>query len=201
MSTDTSVAERFTRAIQRIDAANAADPNVLVVKGTPRPKELAHAELLTDWVKRLRPDAGEALLLAARAHHIRRWQIPRAAYPPGRQGYLQWRRDLHAFHAREAAAILEEAGYDPATINRVQQLIQKRGLGRDPEVQTLEDGLCLVFLETQFADLSERLDAAKMVDVLRKTWRKMSPAAQRLALDLDLPPKARDLLRRALDAA
>src|SRR4051812_2892721 len=104
--------DRLGRAIAAIDAANAADPNQVVVGGVPLPKELAHAQLVTDWVRRLEPEPNEALLLAARAHHLRRWTIPRASYPEGRAGYLRWRRTLHDQHAQEVAAILESVGYD-----------------------------------------------------------------------------------------
>ena len=76
--------ERFRRAIAAIDASNADDPNRITVRGEERPKELAHSELVTAWVHRLDPHASEPLLLAARAHHVRRWTIPRASYPTGR---------------------------------------------------------------------------------------------------------------------
>jgi hypothetical protein len=185
---------RLARAFAAIDGANAGDPNRLVVRGEELPKELAHAELVTEWVRRLEPGAGDALLLAARAHHLRRWTIPRASYPEGRSGYLRWRKALHEQHARDVGAILTDVGYDEPTIARVQDLVRKRGLGRDAEVQVLEDALCLVFVETQLMDLAARVDADKMVDVVRKTLVKMSPRAIALAGELDLPPEARDLL-------
>jgi len=190
--------DRFARAIAAIDAANADDPHRVLIRGEERPKELAHAALVTEWVERLEPEAGEALRLAARAHHLRRWTIPRSTYPEGRSGYLRWRKALHEQHAREVAEILAEAGYDEATIARVQDLVRKRGLGRDDEVQVLEDALCLVFAESQLVELAQRVDDAKMVDVIRKTLAKMSPRAIDLALELDLPAEARELLGRAL---
>lgn len=192
--------ERFQRAIVEIDAANAADPNMLATPQGPRPKELVHAELLTEWVRRLQPEPSEPLLLAARAHHIRRWVMPRSSYPKGRSAYLSWRRDLHRFHADEVARILDAAGYEPATIARVQQIVRKERLTLDPEVQTLEDALCLVFLQLQLDETAGRVsDDAKMVDVLRKSWRKMSPVGRELALSLELSEEGRSLVRRALD--
>jgi hypothetical protein len=191
--------DRLGRAVAAIDAANAADPNQIVVKGARRPKELAHAELVTDWVVRLDPDADEALLLAARAHHLRRWSIPRASYPEGRAGYLKWRRTLHDQHAREVAEILEAVGYDGPAIARVQELVRKRGLGSDPDVQVLEDALCLVFIETQLHDLAARLEPGRLADVVEKTAKKMSPRALDLALDLDIDPGDRALLAQILD--
>ena len=193
--------ERFRRAIDAIDAANADDPGRIVVRGESRPKELAHAELLTEWVRRLRPDAGEELLLAARAHHIRRWTVPRSTYPQGRRGYLRWRRDLHAFHAEQLGAILAQAGYGPDTVQRVQQIVRKERLRSDPEVQALEDGLCLVFLDTQLDDVTETIEDETLVEVLRKTWRKMTPAGRAAALELDLSAVGRALVERALDEA
>ena len=191
-------AERLRRALAAIDAANAGDPQRLRVRGELRPNELAHAELVSEWVERLAPDPGEALLLAARAHHLRRWMIPRSEYPAGRRGYLRWRRALHVLHAREVAAILTAEGYDESTIRRVQDLVQKKDLGRDAEVQILEDALCLVFLETQLHDLAAQLDDDKLLGVLRKTLRKMSPDAIRRAEELPLDAAARALLQRAI---
>jgi hypothetical protein len=195
-------ADRFARAIAAIDAANAADPTILVVAGEARPRALAEAELASMWVHRLRPDASEALLLAARAHHIRRWTSPRTGYPEGRAGYLRWRRDLHEFHAAEVAAILAAEGYDEVLIERVQRLVRKRDLraGGDDEVQVLEDAICLTFLDTEFAPLADKLDADHMVDVLRKTVAKMSAEGIAAAATLSLSQREAALLERATRA-
>jgi hypothetical protein len=189
---------RLSRALAAIDAANADDPQTLSVRGAQRPKELAHAELVSEWVAALLPDASEPLRLAARAHHVRRWEIARGAYPEGRAGYHRWRKALQAHHAEILGRILEEAGYDEATAARAQALVRKQGLGRDPEVQVLEDALCLVFLETQFRALAERLDEEKLLDVTRKTLRKMSEQAIARAASLPLDARSRALLERAV---
>jgi uncharacterized protein DUF4202 len=189
--------ERLRRALAAIDAANRDDPNTIWVRGVRRPKELAHAELVSEWIAKLEPAASEALRLAGRAHHLRRWAIPRADYPEGRVGYLRWRRALHDLHAEETGRILAEQGYDAKTIQRVSDLLHKRALARDAEVQVFEDALCLVFLETQFRDIAERLDEEKLLDVTAKTLRKMSDRAKELALELPLDPRDLALLRRA----
>jgi len=178
--------QRFTAAIAAIDAANADDPNTLTIDGETRPKELAHAEMLTAWVKRLRPEASEELLLAARAHHISRWEQPRSGYPAGRNGYLRWRRELGAFHAGLTREILLDVGYPEAAGSRVAESVQKRKLNRDAEVQSFEDGLCLVFLETQFEALAARTERPKMVEIVRKTVRKMSDAGREAAGGIEL---------------
>ena len=189
---------RFQDAIARIDAANADDPETLRIDGVDLPKELTHARMLTGWVRRLRPDAHDVLLLAARAHHVRRWTIPRGEYPAGRRGYLRWRTALHQFHADEVERLLADAGYEEPVIGRVQQLVRKVNLRRDPDVQTLEDGLCLVFLDTQLSDLRRKHPESKLIDVLQKTWKKMSPRARELALELELDADDRALIERAL---
>jgi len=189
--------ERLGRALDAIDAANAGDPARIVVEGVERPKEQAHAELVTDWVDRLTTTPSDSLLLAARGHHLRRWTIPRSSFPEGRAGYLRWRKTLHERHARDLAAILTDVGYDDATIARVQDLVRKRGLGSDPEVQVLEDAICLVFLETQFRALAARLDPEKLPGIVAKTKRKMSPRAIELALGLGLRADERQLLERS----
>lgn len=193
--------QRFERAVAAIDAANADDPNTLEVGGALRPKELAHAALMTAWVQRLDPTATEAQLLAARAHHLRRWSIPRATYPDGRAGYLRWRTALRKQHAAEVTALLAGVGYDEATVARVQAIVNKEGLGRDPAVQTHEDALCLTFLETQLGPTADRLGEPKAVEVLRKTAAKMSAAALQQAAALPLAERERALLTRALEVA
>jgi hypothetical protein len=190
--------DRLAAALAAIDAANADDPNVIVVDGVERPKEQAHAELMTGWVRRLDPECTDEQLLAARAHHLRRWSVPRDSYPDGRSGYLRWRTKLKQQHADEVAAILGEVGYGAESVTRVQQIVRKQGLGRDPAVQVHEDALCLVFLQTQLDELIERLGDDRTVEVLRKTAAKMSPAGLAAAQGLDLPASSVALLGRAL---
>lgn len=189
---------RFAAALAAFDAANAADPHTEWVDGEPQPKELAYARRMTTWLARLAPNAPEAVQLAARSQHIRRWEIPRSDYPPGRDGYQRWRRTLYKFHAETAAQILREAGYEAETIERVKTLLQKKRLKLDPEVQLLEDVVCLVFLENYFADFSQQHDPAKVIEIVRKTWRKMSPQGHEAALALHLPPEAASLVEQAL---
>jgi hypothetical protein len=182
-------------ALAAIDAANAEDPNEI----DGRPRALVQGELATRWLGRLDPGASDALRLAVRAHHLRRWTIPRASRPEGRAGYLKWRRDLKLVHAEAAAEILTPLGVPAAVVDDVQRLVKKQGLGSDRQAQTFEDVVCLVFLETQYDALIASLDDdEKMVAVLRKTVPKMSPAA--LALAGEALPSARgaELVARAL---
>ncbi|HEX5614843.1 MAG TPA: DUF4202 domain-containing protein [Acidimicrobiia bacterium] len=185
---------RFTTACERIDAANADDPTRVTIRGREGPKELLHARLVTEWVDDLSDEPSEALLLAARGHHFRRWTVPRASYPAGRAGYLRWRRDLHRRHADELGALLRDVGYDDDTIERVGAIVRKRDLA-DPETQALEDALCLVFLETQLTDVAAKLDPDKLRTVLAKTLAKMSPAGRQSIDTLALGDDARQILR------
>jgi len=192
---------RFVTAIAEIDAVNAADPTVVTVRGRSGPKEIVHADLVTEWVLTLEPDAGENLLLAARGHHFRRWTMPRTSYPAGRAGYLRWRKDLHEQQATELGAVLGGAGYDGDAIARVQSLVRKDGLARAAErddVQVLEDALCLVFLETQLADIAARLDPATLPGVVMKTARKMSDRGRARIPEVPLGPGLRRLLDEAV---
>jgi Domain of unknown function (DUF4202) len=189
---------QLEQALAAIDAANADDPNTIDVGGQERPKELAHSQLMTAWIDRLVEHPTDAQRLAARAHHLRRWVMPRSSYPEGRAGYLRWRRDQGARQAEEVAEILAHCGYDDETIARVQQIIRKERLRTDPEVQAHEDALCLVFLQTQLLELAEQLGPDKGIEVLAKTLVKMSPRARSEALELDLGEDARTTLERAL---
>lgn len=189
---------RFEEASRRFDDANARDPNREVVGGILQPRELVYARWLTDWVLKLCPQASEPLRLAARCQHLCRWEIPRAAYPMDRAGYLRWRADLKKFHAAKSAEILRAVGYGDETVRRVQDLNLKKNFPADPECRALEDALCLVFLEHQFADLAAKSDDEKMTNALRKSWHKMTPAAQAEALKLKFGPREQALLRQAL---
>jgi len=190
--------ERFERAVAAFAAANAEDPNELVVSGVRRPRELVQAERLAEWVLRIEPEASVALRLASHCQHLRRWEIPRTSYPDGRIGYLEWRKELSRFHARKAAEILRGVGYDDATIERVSQINQKRSIKLDPEVQAMEDALCLAFLEHEFDEFAAKHEDDKIVDIVQKTWRKMSPRGHEAALRLPLAGRAKELVVRAL---
>ena len=199
--TSTTDAERLERAIAAIDAANADDPFTLTVDGETLPKEQTHAEMMTRWVLELEPEASEELRLAARAHHIRRWMIPRSAFPAGRTAYLRWRRALHSVHAELTAAILENCGYPRRTVERVAALVQKADLlqAGDTDAQTLEDALSLVFFDTQLEPLLDDLDDRQLRRALGRTWRKMSPSGQIAARQLTLSERAVETLNRLVD--
>lgn len=175
-------------AFALIDAENAGDPHG---------KELDHAERAVAWIRRLRPDAPAELLLAARGHHVRRWEIPRRAEPDGRPGYLRWKRRLQQHHADVLGRVLDGSGFDVA---RVQAIVRKERLKSDPDVQSLEDALALVFLQTQLAELNEKLDDDHLVDVLAKTLRKMTPEGRIAAGELAYDEHGRVLVQRAVAA-
>jgi hypothetical protein len=194
-----SAPARFHTAIRRFDEENAADPNTELADGVPQPRELLYAKRLSEWVERLVPDASEALRLAARCQHICRWSIPRDTYPMDRPGYLKWRADLKKLHAEKAGAILREAGYDEVMVEKVQALNLKKNFPEDPESRVIEDALCLVFLRHQLAGLAAKTDEEKVVNALRKSWKKMTEQARAEALKLDFSPHELALIRRALE--
>ena len=194
------IPDQFGRAIARFDAANREDPHRVVIDGMEQPTELLYARRMTARLDRFAPGASEPVRLAARSQHIRRWTIPRTDYPEGRDGYRRWRTDLAGFHASTAAAILREVGYDDATVARVESLLRKERLKTDPDVQLLEDVVCLVFLEHYLADFAPKHDEEKLLRVLRQTWPKMSDDGRRAALALDLESGLRALVERAVAA-
>jgi len=189
---------RFEEAIRRFDEANSEDPNVELVDGMPYPKEVLYAQRMSACLNRVAPDASEALQLAARCQHIRRWSIPRNAFPMDTTGYHKWRNSLKRLHAELAGQILQDVGYEPETISRVQTFLQKQQLKTDPEVQLLEDVICLVFLEYYFLDFAKQYPEEKVIDIVQKTWRKMTPHGHELALQLNLPASAQALVAKAL---
>jgi hypothetical protein len=188
----------FDEAIRRFDEANAEDPIMETVDGESRPKELIYGQRMSAWLDRFAPDAPETVKLAARAQHIRRWEVPRDTYPEGRAGYLKWRTDLYKRHGDIAGAILKEVGYDDDTIDRVKTLLRKRGLKTDPDVQLMEDVICLVFLEYYFHDFAKQHGEEKLIPIVQKTWKKMTDEGHQAALKLGYAPEDFALIQKAL---
>lgn len=189
---------KLDTVFQLIDAANAEDPNQETWDGAAYPKELLYGQRMSDWLKRLRPEADELLQIAARAQHIRRWEIPRDSYPATREGYLRWRSFLYGFHGEKAAALMADAGYDAAAGERVKAILSKRGMKADSDVQLIEDVACLVFLEFYFPAFAATQDEAKLIPIVRKTWNKMSEEARQVALTLSFPETITPVLAQAL---
>lgn len=190
--------QQLQQAFAAFDAANREDPNTEVVAGQAQPKELVYAQRMSQQLNEFCADASPVVQLAARAQHICRWKIPRTDYPMDRPGYHRWRTELGKFHADTAAAILAKQGVDPELIERVKTLLQKRKLKQDPEVQLLEDVVCLVFIRHYLADFARKHDEEKLLDIIRKTWKKMSPKGQEAALSLALPEDLTTLITRAV---
>ncbi len=191
----------FSRARALIDAAHAADPH-----RTPggQPMELVYAERMEAWVARVAAEPTPLLRLAARCQHLERWSVPRASFPDGKAGYLNWRKSLYTKQAERARALLLEAGASATEAGEVATWVSKNGLKTNPGTQALEDAACLVFLENEigaFAAQHADYPREKFVDIVKKTWRKMSPRAQALARALELPPGIAALVRDAVAPA
>jgi hypothetical protein len=190
-----NLSPRYDAAVAAIDAANAADPTAVEVRGQRVALALVHGRLAVEWIEQLVDSPRETLLLAGRAHHLRRWEVPRDSYPSGRAGYLRWRRDQKARHATDVAAILEACGYDTTEIEDVQRLIRRESVDG---AQAVEDAACLVFIETQLALLANRMDHDLLVEVIRKTARKMSDRGLELVASIPLGEAEHSLLSQAL---
>jgi len=192
---------RFQQALAKFDAANAQDPNQEMFEGKSYPKELIYAQRMTAMLGQFAPDASEAVQLAVRCQHICRWMRPRQDYPMDGVGYKQWRTNLYKFHGETAAAIMREVGYDDDMIAKVQALLRKEKLKVNPETQMLEDVVDLVFLQYYLADFVAKYshyEEEKLLDILRKTWRKMSEAGHAAALKLNYTPEILAVIQKAL---
>lgn len=189
---------QLEKTLAAFDAANAQDPNLETVNGKPIPKELVYSLRMTERLHQFLPTASVELQLAARSQHICRWKIPRSNYPMDRQGYKKWRLELAAFHGETAGEIMLAQGYGADDIHRVKDLLLKRGLKRDDEVQALEDVICLVFLEFYLEDFATKHDEAKLIDIIQKTWNKMSDDGHNAALKLPFSDAMLALVNKAL---
>ncbi|MDG2391988.1 MAG: DUF4202 domain-containing protein [Thalassotalea sp.] len=190
--------EKFTQAITLINEANSEDPNIESWQGKQYPKEVLYSlrmsEMLSDFVSA----PSIELQLAAHSQHICRWQYPRKNYEMNRAGYLLWRKELNKFHAQKAGEILASVDFNAETIEKVQFLLLKKQLKKDPQTQTLEDVVCLVFLQYYFTDFAAAHTEQKIISVLQKTWAKMSAQGHEKALTLSLPENDKALIVKAL---
>jgi hypothetical protein len=193
------MSSKLSQVFAAIDDANGNDPNRELEGGAARPAALLYGKRMSETLASLYPGASEALQIAARAQHIERWTIPRAAYPMDRAGYLRWRNRLKDYHAEAAARILGRAGYGASEVARVGSLLRKENLKSDPEAQALEDTACIVFLRFYASAFFARHDDAKAISILRKTWAKMSLQARAAALALPLEPRLKSLVAAALE--
>lgn len=189
---------RYQETIAAFDALNAQDPHTVEVDEQSMPKELHDALAMTRWVEALYPMASEAVHLAARCQHLCRWEVPRSSYPAGRVSYLKWRADLKKRHAEQSAKVLLGRGYGSEMIDAVAAINLKRGLKSNPDVQQIEDALCLVFLEKQLEGYLVKWEDDKIIRILKKTWGKMSEQAHEAALNLPMSDHARSLVEQAL---
>ncbi|MFV0565109.1 MAG: DUF4202 domain-containing protein [Flavobacteriaceae bacterium] len=189
---------KFETALALIDKKNTEDPNVYSVNGVKFPKELLYSQRMTRKLLQFKPNATEALQIASRAQHICRWEIARDTYPMDRIGYLKWREDLKKMHAQITAEILKTVGYDNAFIDEVTLLITKKLIKKNTDSQTLEDVVCLVFLEYYFEEFAEKHHEEKVVDILKKTWVKMSDEGHAKALKTKFSKMGLALVEQAL---
>lgn len=187
-------------AFQLFDDYNRQDPRGFEWDGTDYPQEYFFAIKLYDWVLKLDPNANQELLLASRSQHIGRWEIPRESYPEGREPYLKWRKDLALHHAAITGKLMKQAGYSDEQVDRVSQIILKKRLKVDADVQTMENALCLVFLQYQYEDFRKKYenDPQKMINILRKSLLKMDTHGHSFALGLNFSPAALNLIQQAL---
>ncbi|MCC5882259.1 MAG: DUF4202 domain-containing protein [Halomonas sp.] len=188
----------FQRAMAELDALHAEDPRQVEADGRVLPHELWHAGRMSAWLERVVEAPGELVQIAVRSQHLQRWLVPRSEYPEGRVGYLTWRRDQGKRAGETTAQVMEAAGYSAEEAAEVSRMIRKQGLGRDPGTQAVEDCACLVFLENYFADFSKQVEHDHLVRIVQMTWKKMSPRAHELALQLPMSAEARTVVEEAL---
>ena len=189
---------RFETALALIDKKNSEDTNTYSIAGIEYPKELLYSQRMSRKLLQFKPNASKALQLAARAQHICRWRIPRNEYPMDRVGYLKWRETLKKMHADITSDILKQVGYDDEFIDRVAFLINKKLIKKNEETQILEDTICLVFLDYYFEEFAAKHDDEKVIDILQKTWVKMSDEGHAEALKLNYSEKSLALIKKAL---
>jgi hypothetical protein len=189
---------KFEKTIALIDKKNSEDIHIEYFQGKEFPKELLYSQRMSQKLLEFEPEASEELQIAARAQHICRWKIARSEYPMDKVGYIKWRNKLKKMHAVLTSEILKDVGYDSEFINRVSFLINKKLIKKDEGSQTLEDVICLVFLNYYFEEFAVKHQEEKVIDIIRKTWKKMSDKGHKTALKLKYSDKSMSLIKQAI---
>lgn len=192
------MSDKLQQAIEKIDEVNAQDPNKELENGKAFAKELLYSQRMSECLHEFAPDASDELKIAARAQHIGRWKIERSSYDMDRIGYLKWRNELKKLHAEITSDILSSVGYDTSFIDRVSFLVQKKQIKKDEESQTLEDVICLVFMQYYLKDFGKKHEEDKIIDIIQKTWSKMSEKGHKAALSLSLNEDSAQMVQKAL---
>ena len=192
--------DQFEKAITTFDAYNLNDPHLEEVEGKLVSKEGLYAQRMSARLDDFYPGAPEYLKLAAHCQHIGRWEIPRESYPMDKKGYLQWRNVLKTHHAKLAEQILISCRYDEATIEKVKFLLLKKELFTNPDTKVLEDVICLVFIEHYLEEFAEKHEPPKVIDILQKTLKKMSPRAIDEAAKIPVSERIKVLIHQALQS-
>jgi len=193
----------YEKALEIIQTANTQDPNIIVVDDKEIPKELLYSQRMLDMINRYLPNADDVAKLAVSAQHIERWKSPRKDYPMNRKGYHLWRTNLYKFHAETTKKILLEVGYDDEFINRVELAIGKKNLKNNSDTQIIEDVAALTFIEHYMTTMYKNFpqyDEEKWIDIILRTWNKMSDQAHDFAVSgkLNLPESLTPLILKAL---
>jgi hypothetical protein len=194
--------DKFTAVIAAIDAANAEDPRRTEVEGEQLPYESVYAARMTEVLERLYPDASELLRIAARAQHIRRWEIPRDSQPEGREGYNKWRLALRKMHAEIVGEMMRAAGYTEDEADEVGAWLRKEQLKKSHDSQALENVVDVVFLTYYWGEFLAKYahyDDDKLIDIVGKTLRKMSSTGHEAALALELDERTKRIVAAALE--
>lgn len=190
--------ERFDKVIEAIDNFNLDDPNKEMFEGQLWGKELLYSRRMTEMLEAFRPESSELLRIAAHAQHIGRWKISRSDYPKNKVGYHNWRNDLKKKHSEWTSEIMSSSGYSAQEVQIVRDLLQKKNLRKNDDMKALEDVICLVFLKYYFKDFSAKHEDEKVIDIIQKTWKKMTPSGHEAALKLPFDESSQSLIQKAL---
>lgn len=192
------MANKLEKVMQSIDLLNQEDPNKVDIDGKSSSKELLYSRRMSNCLATFEPRASEQLAIAVHGQHIARWKIPRDSYPKKRVGYLKWRKDLGIYHGDQLATIMQAEGYCSEDIERVKTIVSKKGIKSDSEIQILEDVACLVFIEHYLEPFALAHEKVKIIDIIRKTWAKMSSRGHEVALQIPLSEPVKPLVSLAL---
>lgn len=184
--------------IHQLSVAHLQDPNMVKWNEEVYPAEWLYIQRIVERLEAFEQYASDELIVAANCQHLFRWEVERKTFPEGRIGYYQWRNYLSEYQSMKAKEIILNAGFEAEFADQVKVIVKKENIHMNQEAQTLEDVVCLVFLEYYLNEFMFDKSEESMATIILKTWNKMSERAQQEALKLDYSDGALSVLKKTL---
>lgn len=189
---------QYHKAIIAIEQIHSKDITQEQHNGSLIPAEFLYGKRMLKTLELVSPESSYAMKLAVQCQHLQRWGVPRSSYTYDRRGYHEWRREVMKYQLEQTINLLSSISIDEIDIKWIAQVINAQENKADSNGLIIMDTACLVFLKWYMEPFAKKHESEKVLDILKKTFRKMSTDAQNLISKLDLPESSLQVLNQAI---